>query len=189
MPLDFEDINGTAGQDNTAGIQQNIYLIDFNDVDDHPTFPKIDGALTLAELATVSTDIVLKLLRKAFKLQCTLEKGSANSESQGEMDGMSFKNSLKFQIPGNKANADGFARYAKNGSFYLLYFELDGQARILGHPGYPAKMVSAPGTTGEATSTMKQRTFTFQSVWSGPAPIFTGKVLVGAVEQVLVYLA
>ena len=189
MAINLEDITGTAGQDNTAGIQQNIYLIDHNDVDTHPVFPKIEGATTFAELATVSDDIVLKLLKNAMQLRCTLEKGAGTSDSQGEMDGMSFKNALKFQIPGNKANSDGFARWAKNGSFYILYFELDGQARILGHPGYPAKMVSAPGTTGEATSTMKQRTFTFQSVWSGPAPIFTGKVLVGAVEQVLVYLA
>jgi hypothetical protein len=189
MPLDLEDIVGTAGQDNTAGIQQNIYLVDFNDVETHPTFPKIEDATTFAELATVDTDLVLKLTKKAIKLQCTLEKGAGTSDSQGEMDGMSFKNGLKLQIPGNKANSDGFARWAKNGSFYILYFEQDGQPRLLGHPGYPAKMVSAPGTTGEGTATMKQRTFTFQSVWSGPAPIFSGKVLVGAVEQVLVYLA
>lgn len=189
MPIDLEDIVGTAGDDNTAGIQQNIYLVDFNDVETHPTFPKTEGATTFAQLATVDTDLVLKPTKKAMRLQCTLEKGAATSDSQGEMDGMSFKNGLKFQIPGNKATSDGFARWAKNGSFYLLYFELDGAPRILGHPGYPAKMVSAPGTSGEATSTMKQRTFTFQSVWSGPAPIFTGKLLAGTVEQVLVYLA
>jgi hypothetical protein len=189
MPLDFDDITGTAGQDNTAGIQQNIYFINHSDVETHPVFPKIEDGTTLASLATVTTDVVLKLLKKAFQVYCTLEKGAGTSDSQGEMDGMSFKNALKFVIPGNKANADGFARYAKNGSFYILYFELDGSARILGTPGYPAKMVSAPGTTGEKTSDFKARTFTFQSVWSGPAPIFTGKVLVGAVEQVLVYLA
>ena len=189
MPLDFDDILGTAGQDNTAGIQQNIYLIDMLDVTTHPTFPKIEDATSLEELATVVGNIVLATGRKAFRLQCTLEKGAATSDSQGEMDGMSFKNALKFQIPGATAKSDGFARYAKNGSFYLLYFELDGAPRLLGHPGYPAKMVSAPGTSGEATSTMKQRTFTFQSVWSGPAPIFPGKVMIDAVEQVLVYLA
>ena len=189
MALDFEDIEGSAGHDNTAGIQQNIYLIDHRDVATHPLFPKMEDAENLAQLATVSANIVLKPGRKAFRLQCTLEKGAGTSDSQGEMDGMSFKNALKFQIPGNKANADGFARYAKNGSFYLLYFELDGAPRLLGHPGYPAKMASAPGTTGEATTTMKQRTFTFQSVWSGPAPIFEGKVMIDTVEQVLVYLA
>ena len=91
--------------------------------------------------------------------------------------------------PIEAANADGFARLAKNGSFYLLYFEQDDTPRLLGHAGYPAKMVSAPGTTGEKTSDRKGRTLTFQSVWSGPAPVFGGKVLVGTVEQVLVYLA
>ena len=191
MALDFEDILGTAGQDNSAGIQQNIYLIDHRDVVTHPKFPKIESAssLKLADLVTVLDDIVLATGRKAFRLQCSLEKGAATSDSQGEMDGMSFKNSLKFQIPGAQANSDGFARYAKNGSFYLVYFELDGSVRLLGNPGYPAKMVSAPGTSGEASTTMKQRTFTFQSVWSGPAPIFTGDVLVDTVKQELIYLA
>ena len=193
MALDFEDIEGTAGQDNSAGIQQNIYLIDHRDVLTHPKFPKIDlkgaTAQTLADLVTVPDNIVLANGRKAFRLQCTLEKGAGTSDSQGEMDGMSFKNGLKFQIPGSQANSDGFARYAKNGSFYLVYFELDGTPRLLGNPGYPAKMVSAPGTTGEGSATMKQRTFTFQSVWSGPAPIFTGDVMVDAVKQELIYLA
>lgn len=198
--IDFEDIEGTAGEDNSSGIQQNIYLIDFRDVEKHPKFPKIDTSSvtpqTLAELVTVLEDILLKNGRKAFRLQCTLEKGAGTSDSQGEIDGMSFKNGLKLLIPGNKANADGFARYAKNGSFYLLYFELDGSPRLLGNPGYPAKMVSAPGTTGEKTSDLKGRTFTFQSVWSGPAPIFEGDVMIAGalpadppVKQDLIYLA
>ncbi|MDO7849226.1 hypothetical protein Q5H92_22875 [Hymenobacter sp. M29] len=189
MPLDFEDIEGTAGQDNTAGIQQNIYLVDFKDVLTHPTFPKIEDGTDLASLATVTSNLVLKPTKKAHQLYCTLEAGAATSDSQGELDGMSFKNGLKFLIPGNKANADGFVRLAKNGSFYLIYFEQDGTVRILGHPGYPAKMASAPGTSGEKTSDRKGRTITFQSVWSGPAPVFEGKVMVDTVEQVLVYLA
>jgi len=196
--IDFEDIEGTAGEDNSAGVQQNIYLIDHRDVVTHPKFPKIDTAAgttqTLADLVTVPDDILLKNGRKAFRLQCTLEAGAGTSESQGELDGMSYKNALKFLIPGNKANADGFARYAKNGSFYLLYFELDGSPRLLGHPGYPAKMVSAPGTTGEKSADRKGRTFTFQSVWSGPAPIFAGDVMIDSAipgtptKQELIYL-
>lgn len=195
MALDFEDLDGTSGQDNSAGIQQPVYYVDHNDVETHPTFPKIEDCDTLAELATVSTDLKLKAGKSMNRIKVTLEAGSATSDSQGEIDGMSFKNGLKFLLAGNKANADGFARYAKNGNFYLIYFELDGSPRILGTPGYPAKMASAPGTTGEKTSERKNRTFTFQSVWSGPAPIFAGKVTATAaqagdpaIEQELVYM-
>jgi hypothetical protein len=188
MALDFEDLDGTSGQDNSAGIQQPVYYVDHNDVVQHPTFPKIEDATSLEELATVSTDLKLKEGKTMKRIKVTLEAGAATSDSQGEIDGMSFKNALKFLLAGNKANADGFARYAKNANFYLVYFELDGSPRILGTPGYPAKMVSAPGTSGEKTSDRKSRTFTFQSVWSGPAPIFAGKVLSGAVEQELVYM-
>lgn len=195
MALDFEDIDGTSGLDNTAGIQQPVYYVDHKDVETHPTFPKIEDGTDLASLATVSTDLKLKHGKSMKRIKVTLEAGAATSDSQGEIDGMSYKNGLKFLVAGNKANADGFARYAKNGDFYLVYFELDGAARILGHPGYPAKMVSAPGTTGEKTSDRKSRTFTFNSVWSGPAPIFEGKVMIAgtapgdpATEQELVYL-
>ena len=195
MALDFEDIDGTSGQDNSAGIQQPVYYIDHRDVETHPTFPKIKDAETLAELVTVSTDLVLKSGKSAKRILVTLEAGALTSESQGEIDGMSFKNAIKFLVAGNTAQGDGFARYAKNGNFYLLTFELDGTARLLGNPGYPAKMISAPGTTGEKSADRKNRTFTFQSVWSGPAPIFTGKVMIAAgetngapTEQQLVYL-
>ncbi len=198
MALDLEDILGPAGQDNTSGIQQNVYVIDFHDVVKHPKFPKIDlTSVTpqkLDDLMTVLEDILLANGKKAIRLECTLEAGAANSESQGEIDGMSFKNSLKVLLAGNKAKADGFVRYAKNGSFYVIYFELDGTVRLLGHPGYPAKMVSAPGTTGEKSADRKNRTFTFQSVWSGPAPIFAGDVMIdgaaggAATKQELIYL-
>jgi hypothetical protein len=85
MALDFEDIEGTAGDDNSSGIQQNIYLIDHRDVVTHPAFPKIDvksaTAQTLADLVTVPGDILLANGRKAFRLQCTLEAGAGTSDS------------------------------------------------------------------------------------------------------------
>jgi hypothetical protein len=195
MALDFEDIVGTSGHDNSAGIQQPVYYVDHRDVAVHPTFPKIEDATTLEELVTVSTDLVLKQGKSMKRILVTLEAGALTSDSQGEIDGMSFKNALKMLVAGNTPQADGFARYAKNSNFYMLTFELDGTARLLGNPGYPAKMVSAPGTTGEKSADRKNRTFTFQSVWSGPAPVFTGKVMISgatandpATEQELVYL-
>jgi hypothetical protein len=195
MALDFEDIEGTSGKDNSAGIQQPVYYVEHRDVAKHPTFPKIEDCETLEELVTVDTNIELKPGKTMKRILVTLEAGALTSDSQGEIDGMSFKNALKMLVAGNTPQADGFARYAKNGNFYFLTFELDGTPRLLGNPGYPAKFVSAPGTTGEKSADRKNRTFTFQSVWSGPAPIFKGKVMTkaaegdaAATEQELVYL-
>lgn len=189
MNIELEDIDWEDGQDNTAGIQQTVYFIRKSDVETFPPLPKMETATTLEELAIVPGDIVLKTGKKAIGFYTTLEKGGGNSETQGETDGISFKNSLKLSHPGNKAKAEGFARFVKNGSFYILYADLDGATFLLGHPGYPAKFVSAPGGTGEATGSARARVYTFQSVWSGPTPRFTGKVMVGTTEQVLVFLA
>lgn len=190
MPLVLEDIDWAQGQDNTAGVQQSIYFINMADliVGGFPALPKMEDATTLEELVTVAGNLVLKEGTKPARVYGTLEKGASTSESQGEFDCVSFKNGFKFFHPGNKAKADGFVRFMKNGSYAVVYAELDGTVRLLGWPGYPAKLLSAPGTSGEKTADSKGRTFTMQSVWGGPAPVFTGKVMIAETEYPLDFL-
>jgi len=182
LSIVLDDIDWNEGSDNTAGTQQSIYFINKFDVQIFPALPKLETATSLEALATVAGNIVLKPGKKPSRIYSTLETSSITSESQGDIDAVSFKNALKFLHPGNKAKADGFTRFAKNGSWYILTAETDGAIRLIGHPGYPGKMISAPGTTGEKTADRKGRTFTFQSVWGGPAPIFTGKVMVAPAD-------
>lgn len=178
MAIDFVDLDHEDGSDNTAGIQQYIYAAPFAWIQTLPK-PIVDdstGSGEFADLVTITDNIVMKAGRAFKKIYVTLEAGELKSELQGEMDGKSFLNSVEFFMPGSKAEVEGFRQWAKNSSLIFLVPEVDGQVRMLGHAGYPAKLVTNPGTTGKETSSRKGSTFTFQSARKGPAPIFKGKV-------------
>lgn len=177
--MELQDIDWADGSDNTAGIQQNVYYAKLSDIATLPK-PIVDdstGEGALADLVTISSDITMKSGKVFKKLYCTLEAGGLNGEVQGDLDGKSYKNSLKIFHPGSKLEALGFAQYVKNGNMIFLVPEADGQVRILGHAGYPAKLDTGSSNTGEKSTDRKGNEFVFMSVRKGPAPAFTGKVI------------
>jgi hypothetical protein len=183
MAIDLTDIEHEDGDDNTAGIGQHIYVAKAADIETlpEPIQPSSTGTGSLSDLVTITDPIVMKAGKAFRKVYCTLEKGQLDHEGQGEMDGQSFMNKLKFFIPGTKAEALGFAQWAKNSSLIFLVPELDGQIRLLGHKTYPAKAVPGTGSTGAKSADLKGTEFNFQSARKGPAPIFEGVVQVSGV--------
>lgn len=176
--MNLKDLNWQDGEDNTAGIQQNVYFAKLEDIATLPK-PQVDDSTSsgeLEQLVTISSNIVMKANKTFKKLYCTLEEGGLASALQGNMDGKSFKNTLEIFHPGSKAEVLGFAQWAKNSSLIIIVPESDGQARILGHAGYPAKMTGGGADTGKKTTDTKGVRFTFESVRKGPAPVFTGQI-------------
>jgi hypothetical protein len=176
--IDLADILHVSGSDNTAGVQQKVMFAKLEDIDILPQ-PDVDdsaGSGALDGLVTISQNIRMKPYKKFNELYVTLETGKIDSNSQGELDGMSFKNVLDFFHPGSSAQILGFAQWAKNSDLIFLVPESDGQVRILGHKGYPAKMTKAQVTTGAKGADRKGNGFTFESTRKGPAPIFKGHV-------------
>lgn len=176
--MDLQDINWTDGSDNTGGVQQNIYFARLADIETLPE-PIVNDSTasgSFSQLVTINANIVMKAGKTFFKMYCTLETAGIKSDTQGELDGKSFKNELEFFHPGSQAEALGFAQWAKNSSLIFLVPELDGTVRLLGNNAYPAKMESSPFDTGKKTSDRKGGTFKFMSVRKGPAPIFSAQV-------------
>lgn len=179
--MDTQDLTHLAGSDNTPGIQQTIYYAPLEDIASLPVPDKDDSASatgTFADLVTITSDIVMKAGKQFHSMYVTLEDGDLKHEGQGEMDSMSFKNSLEFAHPGSKPEILGFAQWVKNNNIVFLVPEVDGQVRLLGSRAYPAKLQSAPGGTGKKSADGKKTTFTFHSSRKGPAPIFKGKVAI-----------
>lgn len=176
-PISPEDLLHTSGSDNTGGIQQEIAWAFLEDIDILPEPDANDSAGdgTFSQLVTITQNVRFKPYKKAYKLYVTLEKGAIESDSQGEYDGMSYMNKLKFYHPGQKAAVLGFAQVVKNANVIFWVKETDGQVRQVGHRGYPAKMVSAPSTTGNKTADSRGIMFEFHSARKGPAPIFAGR--------------
>lgn len=180
--MDLQDIEHIDGSDVTPGVQQNLYYARMADIKTLPK-PVLDdssGDGSFANLVTISADIIMKPGKKFHKLYCTIETGKLDGNLVGEFDGKSFNNELSFVHPGNKPEVLGFAQWAKNSNLVFLAADQDGQVRLLGHEGYPAKMMDAPTTTGDTPESRKQAQFTFKSNRKGPAPIFKGNVKVPA---------
>ncbi len=181
--MDIQALLHLDGSDNTSGIGQYIFVAKIEDIAVLPV-PVLDdstGTGTFADLVTITQNIVMLAGKSFHKIYVTLEAGELKSETQGELDGISFLNQLEFFHPGSQAEVLGFAQWAKNSSLVFLVPEVDGAIRLLGHRAYPAKMVSSPFTTGKASADRKGGTFTFKSSRKGPAPIFTGRVdLIGS---------
>ena len=172
------DLSHDDAEDNTAGLAQNIYYGKISDVMTFPA-PVVDdsaGNGNLADLVTISSNIVMKSGKVMQKIYITLEEAELNGKLQGEIDGKSYMNGITFLHPGSKAAVLGFAQWSKNADLFFIVQEADGQRRILGHPAYPAKASDGDLTTGKKSADRKGNTFTFQSARKGPCPIFTGKI-------------
>lgn len=177
--MDLENLTHADGADNTAGIGSTIIALKLSDIETLPE-PQVDDSSsssgTLAQLVTVSANIVMKQGKVGKSIYCTLETGGLDCVLQGNLDGKSFKNSVKIQHPGSSPQLLGFMQYVKNGDVILLVEENDGQVRMLGHRSFPAKLESGSANTGSKTTDDKAAVMTFYSVRKGPAPVFTGKV-------------
>lgn len=181
--VDLDDVDHVDGANNTAGIGQYIYYCKESDIDVLPTVVQPDPTQSgsLEDLVTITDNIVMKPGKKFNKIYVTLETGKLDSESQGEIDGVSYLNKLEFLVPGSEDKTLGLQAYAKNASLIFIVPELDGKKRMLGYRAYPAKMISAPGTTGQKAADRKAVTFTFQSAGPIPSPIFKGQIKVSGV--------
>ena len=182
-PIDIVDLDWEDGSDNTAGIGQYVYFAKKIDILTLPK-PVLDdstGDGNFEDLVTITDNIVMKPGKAFRKIYVTLEKGALSHDIQGETDGKSNMNRLKFFMPGSEAKVLGFLQWAKNSSLIFLIPEIDGQVRMLGHENYPAKLDTAPGGTGEKSADLKGTEFNFMSARKGPAPIFQGKVNVSSV--------
>lgn len=177
--ISLVDISYNQGSNNTGGVQQEIFWALFSDIAFFPPLiqpdPTGNGAIT--DLCTINENFIMNSGKRFQSMYVTLEKGRIKSQLQGELDCKSFMNEANFFLPGTSPLALGFATLAKNGSFVFLIPEVDGQLRVLGTKGYPAKLKAADTDTGEKTADPKGTPFTFQSAGSTPSPIYTGQVI------------
>lgn len=189
--MELDDVKWASGSNNTGGIQQKIYVGLMEDVLTFPTTVATDPlALTgdLKDLVTITDNLVMKTGKPLKEFYVTLEKGELKHDGQGETDGRSFMNTLDILHPGNSPEALGFLAFVKNANLVVLLADLDGQKRLLGNPGYPAKMSDSKGTTGGTSASLKHSTLQFRSAGNIPAAIFQGAVMVNTTEQVILFL-
>ena len=164
-------------KDNTPGIVE-LYYAKISDIETLPLPTQNDPTqeVDYETLVTIDAPIVMKPWKQFKQMYLTDYTGKIESEIQGELDGKSFMNKLEFFHPGNSAQILGFTRAAKNGNFVFIGIDADGKKRLFGTRLRPAKLETAPITTGAAGTDRKGGTFVFSYTENYPACYFTGNV-------------
>lgn len=115
--FDFTDLDKPAGP-NIGGFTIECYIIEVDNID---TEAVVAAAPTdYSEMVTLVGNHILVALKNFAKVYVTPRTLSNISETQGEIDGKSFKPTGEFFYPGSKAEAMGFAAKIKDSNIILI---------------------------------------------------------------------
>ncbi len=176
--MELQELNkDLPGNENMGGLKSFIYVAKYDDVLTWPTLPTLATA-TLDNFAEYTGNIVMKTGKQFFKFYVTLDKGSVNSEAQGEVDGKSLKQSLTIVHPGLQSKIRSFFSSSLNENYVFLVPDAGMDSSVihmLGSEAFPAKLDSGSAGTGEGTAGLKAANMTFFS-YSNRVMAYTGSV-------------
>jgi hypothetical protein len=161
---------------NMGGGKCEIYMVLHSDIDVFPSKPEDDGDVSMEDLAKLVGDYDLKANKKWTILRAIEDTVLVQQEEQGEIDGMSNKNSVTFSIAGNDAQALGLAERTNNRKVVLLVPDKMGRVRAIGSEACGAFRQAQTHGTGTAAADRAMVTLQFAYYDFGPAPIYEGDI-------------
>lgn len=181
-----EDIGLQDGANNTPGISRVITLMAMGDIKTYPAIKEIDPNATSGEfsdLASITTNIVMKEEKTPFQINGILKKGSVTSEAVGNLQGRQYRNSIKIFIAGNKTQVRGLLAWIKNRGMAIVSRDFDGDKFLLGTYDYPAQIVTATSGTGDAPESDRETALEFESYSPYPIPSFSGEIIISGSDS------
>lgn len=144
--VDYADFSGPqGGGENMGGTKQFFYFAPLSYFD---TIAKPDpNATTMAGKVDITDTHTFQDGKGFHKMYCTMDKGSAENDVQGERDGRSLKQIAKFFYPGSDSEIHGFISTCKNDRFIVVYPMPDGKHNQIGDEDFYAE-ITAKFTTG-----------------------------------------
>lgn len=176
MPREFGDLLHGDGVRNMGSLGRTIY---YCRVSECANIPAIKAeASDMDDIAIISDNITFNTGFGWKKMHATQDTGMLECAPQGDIDGVSFRNAVTFNHPGNKAAALGFVSKVANTDLLLLVFDAEGNKRLVGSELYPAKYdPGAAGiTTGQTAADKKGLTMAFFANSPVPAVHYEGVI-------------
>lgn len=132
----YESLSWCPGQTSTPGIRRKVYFIPKSWIEKWPALPAIDGAESMAALATYEGDFVLAADKKWQYIELLTTKSSISAESQGEVPSKTFLNKATLVHAGTDEEASGFCRQANVDELIFLCQQKNGKFRVLGSEAF-----------------------------------------------------
>jgi len=158
----FAPLKWKMGQNNMGGYKARLLFVPADAVSAVPTVPDPDKAADNTELVTATgsfTFIADSGVSKPVYLYSTDGEVEFKAEPQGELDGISFKQTLGFFFPGNTPGMHAFNALVKNTAGYYVFEDVDGRQLMMGQTGLPAS-TSPSFNGGKARADRRGTTYT-----------------------------
>ena len=143
--MNLFDFIGTQNLEESAGLEVEVLIADYNDVETWPTLPSLSGATTSAAYVDyASGTFTMKTGKKFLVFEGTLQKNGFTSELKGAPESLSFENMLKIARATMSLELLGWIRANRNRKLVVGFKPL-GSAKylVLGYKGIPAQIVGA----------------------------------------------
>lgn len=158
----FAPLKWPMGRNNMGGYKGYLLYVPADAATQVPTVPKWDEATDNSDLVTAAGSFVFSeegTIKIPVYLYNTDAKVGYSVEAQGEVDGISYKQTLTGFFPGNMKEAHAFAAMVKNTRGYYVFEDTDGQQMMVGQPGMEAS-TSVSYNGGQARADLRGHTFT-----------------------------
>lgn len=158
----FAPLKWPVGRNNMGGFKGYLLYVPEYAATQVPTVPKWEEATDNSDLVTAAGSFVFPeqgTIKMPLYLYNTDAKVGYSVEAQGELDGISYKQTLTGFFPGNMKEAHAFAALVKNTRGYYIYEDTDGNQMMIGQPGMAAS-TSVSYNGGQARADLRGHTFT-----------------------------
>lgn len=145
----FAPLEWPTGQNNMGGFKPKLLFVPFDAVSAYPTVPAPGEAADNDGLVTAAGSFVFKegaTVKKPIYLYSTDGQVGYTAETQGETDGISYRQTLTWRFPGNLKEMHAFNALVKNTPGFFIFEDSDGRQMIMGAEGLP--VATAPSYNG-----------------------------------------
>lgn len=137
----FAPLKWPMGQNNMGGFKPRLLFIPADAVSAVPTVPDPSEATDNEALVTAVGSFEFNensSVKKPIYLYSTDGEVGYSAEPQGELDGISYKQTLEFFFPGNLPAMHAFSSLVKNTPGYYIIEDVDGRQMMVGQDGLMA---------------------------------------------------
>lgn len=174
----FAPLKWKVGQNNMGGYKPRLLFIPAEAVSAIPTVPVPEEATDNKDLVTAKgafTFVTDGPLKQPIYLYSTDGEVEYKAEPQGEVDGISYKQTLSFFFPGNLPEMHAFSALVKNTPGYYVIEDVDGRQLMVGQDGLMAS--TSPSFNGGKSRADRRGTTYTATADSNYSAVFLGTPL------------
>jgi hypothetical protein len=167
--MDILDFVGEINLEESAGLEVEVLIADYQDVDLWPNLPDLETGTKNADYVTLTGAFQMKEGKKFQRWEGSLEKNSFQSSLVGSRGSKSHENTLTIQKNASNAPLIGWLRANKNRQL-VVAFKFLGETKytLLGWKGLWAEMDEGTITVPGEVSGDKMTMCTIRSIFYPP---------------------